>query len=96
MFIRYHRGLKALKHEYNKLERGNGFIKPVIKIFWGATGTGKTRKAYQIDPNLYKVPIHEGQTTWFDGYEGQETILLDEFYGGIKYSFMLRLFDSNP
>ena len=96
VFIRYHRGLKALKAMYNKEARGNQFIVPKIYIFTGPSGTGKTRKAYQMDPDLYKVPIHEGQTTWFDGYTNQKTILLDEFYGGIKYSFMLRLFDGYP
>lgn len=94
--IKYSRGLKVLKTEYNKLERGTGFRVPKIFIFHGETGTGKTRKAYAMDPQLYKIPIHESGSLWFDGYDNQKTLLIDEFYGGIKYSLMLRLLDGYP
>lgn len=96
MYIRYHRGLKALKTVYNKTERGNGWIKPEIHVFWGDTGAGKTKDAYQMDPDLYCLTIPTGGIVWFDGYDNHETILIDEFYGQIKYSFMLRLLDGYP
>jgi len=62
-----------------------------VLIFWGDAGTGKTRKAYEIDPDLYHFDYQAGY--WFDGYLGQETILLDDFYGGIKHGTLLKLLD---
>lgn len=61
-------------------------------VLWGDTGSGKTRAAYEFDPDLWMVPHSDGQL-WFDGYVGQSTILIDDFYGWIKYGFLLRLLD---
>lgn len=58
----------------------------------GAPGTGKSRWAYDNYPDLYSKP--EGQ--WFDGYTGQKTLLLDDFYGDIPYSQLLKVLDRYP
>ena len=94
MFLRYHAGIKAARALAIKDLRGNEWRKPEIHVFVGDAGTGKTRKAYEMDPNLYVVS-HSSTTTWFDGYDGEETLLLDDFYGGIKYGFMLQLLDGH-
>lgn len=65
-----------------------------IKVFWGATGTGKSRKAweeagwdaYPKDPN----------TKFWDGYSGQENVVIDEFRGRIDIAHVLRWFDRYP
>lgn len=49
-------------------------------VFYGPTGTGKTQLCYGIDPDLYRV-VYGNSGTWFDGYNGEKTILLDEFDG---------------
>lgn len=67
-----------------------------VLIFYGDAGTGKTREAFSVDPQLYTVPDPEGNRVWFDGYEGQCTILLDDFYGWIKYHLLLRMLDGYP
>lgn len=40
---------------------------------WGATGTGKTRQAYEMYPGLFSKLLNK---RW-DGYQGQMTVLLD-------------------
>jgi hypothetical protein len=90
---RYHRGLKFVRQQYVSMQRGNKFREPVIQVLWGETGAGKTRKCMEYDNKLYKLNHYEGGNVWFDGYDGQKTILIDEFYGDIKYSFMLQLLD---
>lgn len=50
-----------------------------VTIIWGAPGTGKTHAAFEIDPELFRVPSDDGK--WFDGYQGQKTILIDDFQG---------------
>lgn len=48
-------------------------------VLWGASGTGKSHRCWKKFPNLYAVP--HGRNPW-DLYEGQETILMDEFEPG--------------
>lgn len=70
---------------------------PVIEIYWGDSGTGKTRKAVSDHPDAYIVtrPREKG-ALWWDGYNGQKTVIVDEFYGWIQYDFILRLLDRYP
>lgn len=60
----------------------------------GPPGVGKTRFAYdKYWPDLYRW---DHTDKWFDGYMGQQTILLDDFYGGVKWTRMLQLLDVYP
>lgn len=68
---------------------------PKVYIWWGAAGTGKSKKAQQI-PDAYWLPKPENGTLWFDGYDGHETIVVDEFYGWISFDFLRRLCDRYP
>lgn len=62
-----------------------------ISIYWyyGCTGTGKTRKVLeQVDPF---IPISH---KWWDGYEGQDAVLLDDLRPEwCKPAELLRLLD---
>lgn len=66
----------------------------VIYIF-GPTGTGKTRTVMEKDgyEAVYRVTDYEHP---FDGYNGQETLVLDEFRGQLKISEMLNYLDGYP
>lgn len=64
-----------------------------VHVIWGKTGTGKSRYCREQDPDLYAVPVPNGGNLWFDGYDGEKTLLLDDFYGWIKYGQLLRLLD---
>lgn len=63
-----------------------------VEVFWGDPGTGKSRKAMEENPGAYWKP--KGQ--WWDGYEDQEVVIIDEFYGWLPYDFILRLCDRYP
>lgn len=69
-------------------------IEPIeVKWFWGPTGTGKTREAYKLYPDLYRVRSPK----WWDGYEGQEVILFDDWRDkDWEYNWMLQLLDIYP
>lgn len=58
----------------------------------GSPGTGKTRWAWENYPDLYTKP--EGH--WWDGYSGQNTILLDDYQGDINYTQFLKVLDRYP
>ena len=73
------------------------FRKVVCKVYWGQTGTGKTKKVWEeAKDDLYVLPLSQNGTHWWDGYEGESNLLIDDFYGGIKYSHLLRILDGHP
>lgn len=94
---RYYSALQKYKNGL-VLPREKGCEPPEVEVIIGQPGVGKTR--YVIDKekeeDLYIVEEPDNSTTWFDGYEGQEAVLFDDFYGWVKYSKMLRLLDRYP
>lgn len=65
-----------------------------IHCFWGTTGSGKSRRAW-AEAGLDAYPKDPRSKFW-DGYRGQEHVVIDEFRGGIDISHMLRWFDRYP
>lgn len=65
---------------------------PKIWVFWGPTGTGKTRRVWEFgDPD--QIWIHPGGH-WFDGYDQHPAVLFDDFEGSwFKLSYLLKLLD---
>lgn len=63
-------------------------------MLWGKAGTGKTRYCYAKSPDLYSVP--DAELKWFDGYAGEEAILIDDYRGDAPISFILKLLDIYP
>lgn len=89
-FMRYYKGAREVRFVYQSHDTA---WRPVeVQVYYGGPGTGKTRKAYEIDPSLYRVNFSTS-TIWFDGYSGQETILLDDYRGEIPLSYFLQLTD---
>lgn len=69
------------------------------RVYWGPTGTGKTRAVYdEFDlEEIYSVPDAKGSGTYWDGYDGQRVVLVDEMYGSrFSWGFLLRLTDRYP
>ena len=67
---------------------------PIVKWYWGATGTGKTRQAYadSIDPFTCGTTIK-----WWQGYDKHQHIIIDDFRTGFcTLRELLRLLDRYP
>lgn len=96
LFVKYHRGLDALSGRMRVQQEA--FLVPKVYILWGDSGAGKTRAAYDMDPTLFPVPVPwvAGGQVWFDGYEGQKTLLFDEFDGWAPYKNLLMICDGRP
>lgn len=93
-YIRYHKGIEKYRCMVQQKESKTKDMQ--VDIYWGPTGTGKTWKAYTENPGAYWICNPNGQNLFFDGYDGQKTIIIDEFYGWIPFNVMLRLCDKYP
>lgn len=88
-FIKYSRGLLALRRQCQESRTW----KPDVRVYWGAPGTGKTRQVHDNEPEVYSHP----GGPWFDGYDGQEAVLFDDFTGScFKIQYLLKLIDRYP
>lgn len=65
-----------------------------VDVFWGTTGTGKSRRAWsEAGETAYaKCP----RSKFWDGYQDHEHVIIDEFRGGIDVAHLLRWFDRYP
>lgn len=63
-----------------------------VYVLWGPAGSGKTKKAYALYPNIYS----KNETEYWDGYDGQKEVLFDDFYGNIPWGLFLKLLDRYP
>jgi hypothetical protein len=102
VFLRYSRGIEryVALHEPKR----DAKLDPRIYVFWGAPGVGKSRRAtweaeQRFGPEnvYYLAPPNQFQgAIWWDGYQGQECVVVDEFYGWIPQNTLLRLLDRQP
>lgn len=94
-FIRYFRGINEyLKHVAPLAPRS---FKTDVFYYWGPPGSGKSRRsleeatAHNPDSIYYKP-----RGLWWDGYHQQESVIIDDFYGWIKYDELLKITDRYP
>lgn len=67
-----------------------------LEVIWlyGPPGTGKTSLAVELgDTSYYRVTDYKNP---FDGYMGEETLILDEFDGEMRLSTLLNILDFWP
>jgi len=64
-----------------------------VEVHYGDPGTGKSYKAYTENTNVYKYYKKNGTNMWFDGYDGETTLVIEEFDGYIPIQTFLQLLD---
>lgn len=68
-----------------------------VVVIWGAPGVGKSKLVWDntdID-DTYRLKIDKGNL-WFDGYQGESTLVIEEFKGQIDILYFLQLLDRYP
>ena len=63
-------------------------------VYWGKTGTGKSRRAW--DEGGMDSYCKDPRTKFWDGYQVEKSVVIDEFRGGIDISHLLRWLDRYP
>ncbi len=71
-----------------------------VSLLVGDTGSGKTRTVHEHweDEGYWSMPISNG-TMWFDGYDREEKVLIDDFNGRmskVRLDTLLRILDRYP
>lgn len=95
LFIRYHKGLQALRGAM--VEPRQRFDKLKVLCLWGESGSGKTRFAYDLfdAKDIYKT--FNLTHPWFDGYDDQKIVIMDECGEGMMdINFLKQLTDGHP
>lgn len=77
---------------YQRIER------PANAIWFGPAGSGKTwaaeEFAIQAEHSMWKMPVSQLKSNWYDGYNGEDIILYDDFRGScIQPQEFLNLLD---
>lgn len=83
--IQYIRWLRQIHRSHDETTYG--------LVLYGAPGTGKSYTAAALaGPNVYVKPAGK----WWDGYEQQKVVILEEFYGFLSPHTVQRLLDHGP
>lgn len=94
LYIKYYKAIDRVFNNINQSKEGK--FRPVnVEVLYGEAGTGKTRQVYQKEgtENVYRLNQSNSQNLWFDGYTNQKVLLIDDYYGWIKYGTLLQLLD---
>lgn len=91
VMVKYARGIASARLVYAEQRD----FKTIIKWYYGSTGTGKSRAARDEAGNA--AYWKAGATKWWDGYDSQETTVIDDYRCDLcPFHILLRLFDRYP
>lgn len=66
-----------------------------VHVLYGEPGTGKSMQAFELarrGASYYYKPRGE----WWDGYQQDEVVVVDDFYGWLKWDELLKICDRYP
>lgn len=90
-YIMYKNGLNAII-EHNEQKSRQKIRDIEVIVYSGKTGTGKTYKAVTENPEAYII----SNLKWWNGYNGEKVIIIDEYNNDIPCTEMIRLLDRYP
>jgi len=94
ILLKYSRGVNELLRAAQQRSSKGARTNLQVEIIWGPAGTGKTRHCW--GDGVFILERSNSDTIWWDGYDGEETLLIDDFYGWCKHSLLLRILDIYP
>jgi len=91
-FIKYHGGIKTFQAVMIAKPRDINIV-PVVKWYFGPTGVGKSRTAFEEHPSAYIKMNNK----WWDGYTGQKDVIFDDYRPSLcPFQEFLRILDRYP
>lgn len=88
VIARYHRFYETIRSLYPP---SRGELRTCLLV--GPTGVGKSHYAREMcgDEPYYIVP--KSKNTWFDGYDGEQFVIFDDFKGHVALDKLLEMLD---
>ncbi|ADD62479.1 replication-association protein [Cyclovirus TN18] len=93
-YIKYFKGIEQyIRICHSSAERD---FATQVSFFWGPTGSGKSRRAYEEAKATGEPIYYKPRGEWWDGYCGHANVIIDDFYGWLKYDELLKICDRYP
>lgn len=96
--VKYSRGLTLVQEHVQAA--ASRIIRSDLKVFvlTGPPGVGKTRYVYDQHglESVYTLTQSSADRVWWNGYTTQPVLLIDDFYGWIKWGEFLKVLDIYP
>ncbi len=93
--ITWARNYRALAR-YRMLSMGYRTYHTDGLVLYGKPGVGKTTFISSLLAENEWTVYWKPRNQWWDGYEGQEAVVFDEFFGWVPYELIKRLLDPTP
>lgn len=91
--VKYSRGIQLLCDYVQSVPRDPS-TPSIVEWWFGPTGTGKSRRAFQLYPQAY---VKMSLNRWWDGYAGEKITIIDDYRPDFsKFSEFLRYLDRYP
>ena len=78
-YIKYSRGIEKAKFWLDK-EKSNKLREVEVYVYYGLEGIGKSHKVYHEFKDFFKLDKDSGQDIWYDGYDGEDTLWIEDFH----------------
>ncbi len=90
LYVMYRK--QFMQYRYDRLEeKSTTFRNVTVEVFKGKTGTNKTRTAVEESKGYYK--IQGDSLEWWDGYVGQDILIIDEYNNQVPITKLLSILD---
>ena len=91
-WVRNHRALA----KYQAMRMNREFRDQEVRVYWGVSRSGKTYRACTESNSYHILSSGNGGNVWFDGYDDQKRLIIDDFSSWIPYRLLLRILDKYP
>lgn len=96
VYMRYYKGIQALRVAL-KIRMPVRDWAPEIWVLYGPSRTGKSAFAHANWPDAYWKPKDQGEGYWWDGYMGEDVVVVDDMCGNrMKLTNAQNLMDRYP
>lgn len=93
-FLKWGHNMAKLDYLFNQPKSRD--FKTEVYYYYGEPGVGKSRRAKEEAESTNEDIYYKSRGQWWDFYDNQENVIIDDFYGWIPYDEMLKICDRYP